>query len=201
MDPARMIAINCGGDELTDPDGVRWRADHAFDGAWGYVGRCALSGKKPPKAHTGAYQSVLAPEPLRVAAIKRAALPGFPPPGGDIRATLVSARRLACRIKAANGRYRVRLCFLKERGGRRDRNRRVGFDIVIEGRRVWRGLDMFRVRAAREFVRTFNGVTVSDGDLSIELLASFGYPYPPRPCGITLERLDERHRSIVRSPR
>ncbi len=183
-----VIAINCGGDQLTDSGGKRWQADHQFDGSRGYVGKCSLTGKGPRKPHTSVYQSFLSPEPLRVAVIKRAALPGFGPPGGDIRTTLVSGRKLAYHIKVPNGRYRLQLHFVKERGGGRSLNRRVGFDIVVENRRVWRKLDMFWVRAGREFVKTFDGVTVSDGDLTVELLSNFAYPYPPRLCGITVEK-------------
>lgn len=188
-----VIAINCGGGQLTDSGGKRWQADHQFDGKWGYLGNCVLTGKSPRKPHTSVYQSFLTPGPLHVATIKPVPLPGFAPPRGELRTTLVSGKKLAYRIKVPNGRYRLQLHFVKERGGGRTLNRRAGFDIVVENRRVWQDLDMFWVRAAKEFIKTFDGVTVSDGDLTVELLSNFGYPYPPRLCGMTLEKLVDRN--------
>lgn len=187
-----VIAINCGGGQLTDSEGVQWSADQMFNKTWGYLGNYVLTGKSPRKPHTSVYQSFLTPGPLHVATIKPVPLPGFGPPRGELRTTLISGKKLAYRIKVPNGKYRLRLHFVKERGGGRTLNRRVGFDIVVEKRRAWQDLDMFWVRAAKEFIKTFDGVTVSDGDLTVELLSNFGYPYPPRLCGMTLEKLVDR---------
>jgi hypothetical protein len=206
-DRSKTLAYNCGGGAFKDKSGVEWRADQAFNGHWGYTGKMRtrtrewLNRKKTKKTEPP-FNTILSTTPIKTSKIKRWQVPGFKKQQDLIGRVLAHGKELSYRIKVDNGRYRVRLYLPKY-----EWEQRKFYRIIVQNQLLmvnpgtassrWpsdmiAGSKMTYNLGVGNEVKTFDGVTVSNGKFSVDLLADFTNDnYAPGLSGITLEKIED----------